>query len=122
MSHSNSTGGRSYVSPTSKFAKRTSWGVGASGGGGGVSPNVNPINLSSEEVDYYPDRELLASTADCLRIWEIHRQDHNSEEGEGKDRNSTYVGKSKADGLPFALREKSVLAHVSLREVIPIQR
>lgn len=128
LHHSNSTGsnhGRSYVSPTTKFAKRTSWGVGTNNTATSPTvPNVNSPNTIQEELDYYPDRELLASTADCLRIWEIHRQDSNEENSEtsGKDHSggtasnrSSYVGKGKNDGLPFALREKSVLAHVSAK-------
>ena len=68
-----------------------------------------------ELPDHYPDRELLASTADCLRIWEIYRNEFSD------PYQSSYVGGNASGGaaaqqgegsqLPFSLREKSVLAH-----------
>jgi WD repeat-containing protein 68 len=51
----------------------------------------------------YPDRELLATTADCLRIWECLRIDDNGP--------NTDTGDNGQKRLPFELREKSVLAH-----------
>ncbi|KAN0065281.1 hypothetical protein ACQY0O_001116 [Thecaphora frezii] len=99
---------RSYASPTTKLAKRGSWGAkvrsSSSGDDGGASP-----------VDNYPDRELLASTADCLRIWEVHRNSDAGGYGGDESYRSSYVGQSAAaesgQKLKFALREKSVLAH-----------
>lgn len=90
---------RGYASPTTKLAKRGSWGA-----------KVRPE--ASEYRDSYPDRELLASTADCLRIWEVHRNEYASAY-------SSFVGSQQQQQqqpgdvpqLPFSLREKSVLAH-----------
>lgn len=85
---------RGYASPTTKLAKRGSWGA-------------KPRPDASEYRDNYPDRELLASTADCLRIWEVHRNEY------ADGYSSNYVGGQPSDApqLPFSLREKSVLAH-----------
>lgn len=70
------------------------------------------------EEGVYPERELLATTADCLRIWECTR-----EEDSGSGASSNYVGTHGQPSLPFALREKSVLAHVSCaRSVLVGQR
>ncbi|EPQ30897.1 uncharacterized protein PFL1_01795 [Pseudozyma flocculosa PF-1] len=96
---------RAYASPTTKMAKRGSWGAkvrsssGADDGG------------QSGSIDNYPDRELLASTADCLRIWEVHRNEGGGHGGDDSYR-SGYVGQSDpGQKLRFGLREKSVLAH-----------
>lgn len=58
-----------------------------------------------DEQPVYPDRELLATTADCLRIWECTKEE---EEAPG----SGYIGIPQNSVYPFTLREKSVLAHV----------
>ncbi|CDS01407.1 related to human and petunia an11 protein [Sporisorium scitamineum] len=98
------SGERGYTSPTTKLAKRGSWGA-------KLRPSLS--GDGGELPDHYPDRELLASTADCLRIWEIYRNDYSD------PYQSSYVGGNTAGGaqqgegsqLPFSLREKSVLAH-----------
>ncbi|CAO1617102.1 unnamed protein product [Sympodiomycopsis kandeliae] len=121
---------RGYMSPNSKSAKRGSWG--ASGPQSHASPD-QWLHPNDEAYDGYPNRELLASTADCLRIWECARNadadvtppweesGHGSfedEEAMGGYSNSSgnhrgYVGRrGQGNGkLRFNLREKSVLAH-----------
>jgi WD repeat-containing protein 68 len=84
--------------PTSRAAKRASW-RGSAGEGGG--------DEGGSGSDGWADRELLATTADCLRVWECYREE---------DRSSAYVGRREGAPLPFGLREKSVLAHVSARK------
>lgn len=59
-----------------------------------------------EEVAQYPDRELLATTADCLRVWECSREEEDPSA-------NNYVGERGRERVRFGLREKSVLAHVS---------
>lgn len=115
---------RGYMSPSSKSAKRASWGANQG------SPS--PLVPNEESHDGYPNRELLASTADCLRIWECARnadssvapweseEDEASYGGAGSGSNG-YAGSrgrhANANGKTrFSLREKSVLAHVSQRE------
>ncbi|PWY98973.1 WD40 repeat-like protein [Testicularia cyperi] len=99
------SGDRGYASPTTKLAKRGSWGA-----------KVRSPGDAGEAHDNYPDRELLASTADCLRIWEVHRNEYSdpySSSYVGGGSGSGAPGSSGADAgkLPFSLREKSVLAH-----------
>ncbi|PWN28910.1 WD40 repeat-like protein [Jaminaea rosea] len=110
---------RGYMSPSSKSAKRASWGANQG------SPS--PLVPNEESHDGYPNRELLASTADCLRIWECARnadssvapweseEDEASYGGAGSGSNG-YAGSrgrhANANGKTrFSLREKSVLAH-----------
>lgn len=73
--------------------------------------------------DFYPDRELLASSADSLRIWEISRNENwagtVAEAEEESRRVSSHINQSSrrrpggevATNLRFELAEKSVLAH-----------
>ncbi|WFD06051.1 hypothetical protein MVES1_001389 [Malassezia vespertilionis] len=63
----------------------------------------------SDASDAYPDTELLASSAECLHIWELTRNDAMDEmhqEYEGMSLSS-----SKRRTPPFALKEKCALAH-----------
>lgn len=98
-----------YSNPSSKMAKRASWGASHAstsgyGSGGGSSSSDNDESMSTPR---YPTRELLATTADCLRVWECA---HDEEERP----RSSFVGASNpSSGLQYSLREKSVLAHVS---------
>ncbi len=150
----------SYASLRSKEAKRASWGAGAamggsnsgdrsaspsgphlSGGGGdsGDSSSASPYHSESAAQgaglpDFFPDRELLASSADCLRIWEISRNEaYAASAAEEARRNTGFVsspgstgagrrrpgtggggGSGEQEGnMRFELGEKSVLAHVS---------
>lgn len=146
-SSSSSSARTAYAGPLSKQSKRASWGAngpppGAEGdqgdggnGGGGSGPYTSSSAASSAGLrDFFPDRELLASSADCLRIWEISRNEQWSgsaveRQREEQRRNSGFVN-SPAGGagrrrpmsaaydaegrLRFELVEKSVLAHVSL--------
>ncbi|CAO1630763.1 unnamed protein product [Parajaminaea phylloscopi] len=126
---------RNYMSPTSKLAKRGSWGTGAQSGPLPSSPSSSSGLVPNDEAyDSFPNRELLASTADCLRIWECARNadvdggsasEHESLSGAYEDEeagNRTgsgtngFVGRRDKDGSSrararFSLREKSVLAH-----------
>lgn len=123
------------MSPSSKSAKRGSWGA--------SNNQQNPLPdqwlyPNDEAHDGFPNRELLATTADCLRIWECARnadsippweevdggqasmEDEESATGGGYHGNN-YVGNrrprnSNPGKLRFNLREKSVLAHVSMRQ------
>lgn len=85
-------------SASSKLAKRASWGTAY-----GLQGTAED---QSEEEILYPDRELLATTADCLRVWECMRED----EDQGQN---SYVGERGQKKAHYGLREKSVLAHVS---------
>ncbi|PWN49179.1 WD40 repeat-like protein, partial [Violaceomyces palustris] len=106
---------RGYASPTTKLAKRGSWGAKARTNAA-AADDADHLSSSSSGLGYdnYPDRELLASTADCLRIWEVYRNptDASAADGGGEDARSNFVGSSSNGGrLRFGLREKSVLAH-----------
>lgn len=72
--------------------------------------------------DFYPDLELLASSADSLRIREISRNENWAgtaavEQEEEAQRASSYINQSArrcaepASNLRFNLAEKRVLAH-----------
>jgi WD repeat-containing protein 68 len=87
-------------SSTSRSAKRASWGASY-----GLQGNTEEY---SEEEARYPDRELLATTADCLRVWECMREEDDP------TAINTYVGDRGQKKSHYGLREKSVLAHVSL--------
>ncbi|KDN46126.1 WD40 repeat-like protein [Tilletiaria anomala UBC 951] len=105
----------SYASPLSKQSKRASWGA-------TIYTSASAAN-SAGLRDFFPDRELLASSADCLRIWEISRNESYAyEQEEEARRGSGFVTGSShrrrvgsaydSDGrLRFELVEKSVLAH-----------
>lgn len=124
------------MSPASKLAKRGSWGTGCQGAAAGSPPSSSLLLPNDESHDGYPNRELLASTADCLRIWECARnadvgaaggrnfdgvtgtlEDEESSVGTGSGA-SGYAGWRGKDASTnirtrFNLWEKSVLAHVS---------
>ena len=70
-------------------------------------------DLSDNGHDNYPDSELLASTADCLRIWSIDRNDEFSEMASEYESMSLRSRQSKhrERAMPFTLQEKSTLAH-----------
>ena len=70
-------------------------------------------DLSDNGHDNYPDSELLASTADCLRIWSIDRNDEFSEMASKYESMSLRSRQSKhrERAMPFTLQEKSTLAH-----------
>lgn len=77
-----------------------------------VSSGSSTADLSDTDADSYPDSELLASSADCLRIWSIDRNDEfdiNSEYGSMSLR--ARHAKRREPRTKFALQERSVLAH-----------
>lgn len=86
-------------SSTSKSAKRASWGASYGLQGGEEEYGEGEVR--------YPDRELLATTADCLRVWECMRDDEDAAV-------NSYVGDRGQKRAHYGLREKSVLAHVSV--------
>jgi WD repeat-containing protein 68 len=98
-SSSTSSSTLNRYSSGSKAAKRASWG----GASYGLQGNEEDYN---EEEARYPDRELLATTADCLRVWECMREDEDST-------TNSFVGERGRKQTHYGLREKSVLAHVS---------
>lgn len=122
------------MSPSSKSAKRGSWGAAGNANNQQASPE-QILQPNDESHDGFPNRELLASTADCLRIWECARnadtappwEDADGGQGSVDDEEASaagggyhnYVGArrggraSMAGKMRFNLREKSVLAHVS---------
>lgn len=127
-SSSSSSSDRGYMSPLSKSAKRGSWGAagGASpgGSGGNAAAPEQWLYPNDEAHDGFPNRELLASTADCLRIWECSRNADwgtappwDDVEGGGDEENGYRYrrssGQPSSSKMRFNLREKSVLAHVS---------
>jgi WD repeat-containing protein 68 len=85
-------------SATSKSAKRASWGT-------AYALQGSPEDQIDEDI-LYPDRELLATTADCLRVWECMREEEDPNV-------NSYVGERGQKKSRYGLREKSVLAHVS---------
>ncbi|CEH14839.1 Conserved WD40 repeat-containing protein AN11 [Ceraceosorus bombacis] len=79
-----------------------------------------PSTLSSGDAsEAWQDRELLATTADCLRIWEcasdLQQQDEQAAASSG---GGGFVGAAHTR-LPFSLVEKSVLAHASKNSTSP---
>lgn len=96
--HSSSVNTSTRYSSNSKLAKRASWGASY-----GLHGNVED---QTEDDAQYPDRELLATTADCLRVWECSREEEDSSV-------NNYVGERGREKVHYGLREKSVLAHVS---------
>ncbi|WFD31454.1 hypothetical protein MSPP1_002489 [Malassezia sp. CBS 17886] len=78
------------------------------------SNSVGDISEFAHDVDDgYPDSELLASSADSLRIWEIQRSDALA--GLDDDYNALSLQNVTRKASPprprFALREKCALAH-----------
>lgn len=130
LATSSSSSSSNYMSPASKSANRASWGASHPS----ASPDLS-LYPNDSAHDGFPDRELLATTADCLRIWECSRNADGGTAGppweEGGDSSAAwgdeeasigaqqngFIGRGGRD-LPhgktrFHLREKSVLAHVS---------
>ncbi|KOS15954.1 wd40 repeat-like protein [Malassezia pachydermatis] len=65
------------------------------------------------ENDTYPDLDLLASSADCLHIWEMERNEDVSEMYGAMSLRSSMVSSKKppAPTPRFLLKEKCALAH-----------
>lgn len=97
-SSSASSSNQNRYSSSAKSAKRASWGASY-----GLQGNSEEY---SEEEPRYPDRELLATTADCLRVWECMREEEDGN-------TNSFVGERGQKKVHYGLREKSVLAHVS---------
>ncbi|WFD36129.1 hypothetical protein MCUN1_003000 [Malassezia cuniculi] len=70
-------------------------------------------DLSDNGTDSFPDSELLASSADCLRIWSIDRNDDFSEFNHAYESMSLrqWPSKQREARTPFVLQEKSTLVH-----------
>ncbi|PWN40021.1 WD40 repeat-like protein [Ceraceosorus guamensis] len=83
-----------------------------------------PSTLSSGDAsEAWQDRELLATTADCLRIWECasdqqQQQQQQQDEEAAASSGGGFVGAAHTR-LPFSLVEKSVLAHASKNSTSP---
>lgn len=70
-------------------------------------------DFSQDVLDEYPDTELLASSADCLHIWEIQRSDNIDDLYEGYEAMSLHnvSNKRREPKTRFTLKEKCALAH-----------
>ena len=101
------------LSAPEKSRHRSAWGSGDHDVSLSLSSNASSLE-DSEDLsvigDRYPDTELLASSAECLHIWEIERTEDVVEMYESMSlRNVT----SKKPPRPpqFRLKEKCALAH-----------
>lgn len=79
----------------------------------GSSSAADMSEFAHDAVDNYPDTELLASSAECLHIWEIQRNDNMAEVYEGYEAMSLRDASDKPRAPParFTLKEKCALAH-----------
>lgn len=72
----------------------------------------NPDDTSNlTQADAYPDRELLASSADCLHVWELERNEDVSDLYDAMSLRPSLSSKKRASGPRFVLKEKCALAH-----------
>ena len=72
----------------------------------------NPDDTSDLiQVDPYPDSELLASSADCLHVWEMERNEDVSDLYDAMSLRPSLSSKKRTSGHRFVLREKCALAH-----------
>lgn len=66
----------------------------------------------SFQNDAFPDRDLLASSADCLHVWEMERNDDVSEMYSAMSLHPSLSSKKRSTTAPrFVLKEKCALAH-----------
>ena len=74
--------------------------------------DVSDITFGAS-TDQYPDSELLASSADCLRIWDVQRNDEMAEVAQEYESLSVRGGNRQREqrNHPFLLEQKCVLAH-----------
>lgn len=79
----------------------------------GSSSTADVSEYAHDAGDHYPDTELLASSAECLHIWEIQRADDMDDMYEGYESMSlrNISNKPRKPKTRFALREKCALAH-----------
>ena len=74
--------------------------------------SMSTVMGAMEQSDGYPDSDLLASSADCLHIWELERNDDVAEMyGAMSLRNSLSSKKRNPPAPRFLLKEKCALAH-----------
>lgn len=123
-SSSSSSGGSSSTGTTDSSRSSSSSSDGATAAGGG---RVGSLGYEQSGRS----RELLASAADVLRIWEITERDDDgsdNEDGDGHDgfltstaederrrQAASYVGASRGAGRPTCrIRERSRLTNVSI--------
>lgn len=79
----------------------------------GSSSAADMSELSHDVVDEYPDTELLASSAECLHIWELQRSSNIDDLYEDYEAMSlrNISNKPRAPKTRFTLKEKCALAH-----------
>ncbi|WFD27528.1 hypothetical protein MNAN1_002525 [Malassezia nana] len=73
---------------------------------------MSTMMSNMEQPDGYPDLDLLASSADCLHIWELERNDDVAEMYGAMSLRNSLSSKKRESPLPrFLLKEKCALAH-----------